>query len=120
MKYSIKPIDGNILVVEADTLLYGYENNKLLREIEGKIEEGHNRFIISLANIDYINSLGLSLIISVLTKSRNTGGETIVCCVNSKIDQVLAMMKLKSIFTICDNLEVAIEAFKKEEEPILS
>ena len=120
MKYSFTPIKGDILIIEVDNLLSGYDNNLLLREVERKIETGSNRFIINLSGIKYMNSLGLSFMIAVLTKSRNVGGETVICNVNSKIDQLLTIMKLKSIFSVCDDLESAIQVFNQEEQPVLS
>ena len=120
MKYSFTPVQGDILIIESDNLLSGYENNKLLREVESKIEAGTNRFIINLSGIKYMNSLGLSFMIAVLTKSRSAGGETVICNVNSKIDELLAIMKLKSIFNVCDNLDAAIQIFNQEEQVVLS
>jgi anti-sigma B factor antagonist len=120
MKYSFTPVEGNILVIESDNLLSGYDNNHLLREVESKIEAGSNRFIINLAGIKYMNSLGLSFMIAVLTKSRSAGGETVICNVNSKIDQLLAIMKLKSIFSVRDDIESAIQVFNQEEQLVLS
>ncbi len=120
MKYSFTPIEGDILVIESDNLLSGYDNNILLREVESKIEAGLHRFIINLSGIKYMNSLGLSFMIAVLTKSRSAGGETVICNVNAKIDELLAIMKLKSIFSVCDDLESAIQVFNQEEQAVLS
>ena len=72
----------------------------------------HKYFIISLEELAFINSVGLSFLIAVLTKSRNAGGETIIVNVNEKITQLLVMTKLHSIFTVCDSTEAGIKALQ--------
>ena len=113
MKYTFTPHD-NILVLNVDNLLMAYENTRLLRDTESKIEEGHHHYIIDLNTIQYMNSVGLSFMIAVLTKSRNVGGETIITGVSPKIDELLAVTKLKSIFTTCDTVENAIKLLKTQ------
>lgn len=108
MKYTFST-QGDITILKADTLLLAYENIALLKEIEEKISEGCVYFIIDLSEMKYMNSIGLSFMIAVLTKSRNAGGETVIVNVLDKIDQLLAVTKLKSIFTVCKNETEAVQ-----------
>jgi anti-sigma B factor antagonist len=93
-----------------NTLMYDYENRQLLREIESLIKDGFHYFVIDLSQLKLMNSVGLSFLIAVLTKSRNAGGETIITSVSDKISQLLTITKLNSIFIVCDNLEEGLEA----------
>ncbi|MGB0861341.1 MAG: STAS domain-containing protein [Saprospiraceae bacterium] len=112
MKYQLKKIE-EIHILTVDNLMMDYENHRLLREIENMInEDSHKYFIISLEELAFINSVGLSFLIAVLTKSRNAGGETIIVNVNEKITQLLVMTKLHSIFTVCDSTEAGIKALQ--------
>jgi anti-anti-sigma factor len=112
MKYELKKVE-DIYILTVDNLMMDYENHRLLKEIEGMIiEDSHKHFIISLEELAFINSVGLSFLIAVLTKSRNAGGETIIVNVNEKITQLLVMTKLHSIFTVCDSTEDGIKALR--------
>ncbi len=59
-----------------------------------------------------MNSVGLSFLIAVLTKSRNAGGETVITNVSDKIRELLTVTKLQSIFTVCTNVEQGVEILK--------
>jgi anti-sigma B factor antagonist len=120
MKYTLTPTEGSLIIISSDNLLYSYENNLLLKEVEKRIKDGLNRFIIDLSGIKYMNSLGLSFMIAVLTKSRNVGGETVIANVSPKIAELLAVMKLKSIFTVCEDIEAAIDFFETENNMVQS
>ena len=112
MKYEFKKT-GEIYTLTVDNLMMDYENHRLLREVESMIiEDSHKYFIISLEKLAFINSVGLSFLIAVLTKSRNAGGETIIVNVNEKITQLLVMTKLHSIFTVCDSTEDGIKTLQ--------
>lgn len=112
MKYKFKEVE-EIHILTVDSLMMDYENHRLLKEIEGMIiEDSHKYFIISLEELEFINSVGLSFLIAVLTKSRNAGGETIIVNVNEKITQLLVMTKLHSIFTVCDSTEDGIKTLQ--------
>ena len=115
MKYTF-PLHDSILVLNVDNLLMAYENYRLLRDIEGQIEAGFHFFVIDLSTIEYMNSVGLSFMIAVLTKSRNVGGETIIANVSKKIDELLAVTKLKSIFTTCTSVENALQILKAQNQ----
>ena len=102
MKYTFQQ-DQTIQILTVDNLMLDYENSLLLKEVEILISEDSKYFLINLEKLDFINSVGLSFLIAVLTKSRNAGGETVITNVSAKITQLLAITKLKSIFTVCEN-----------------
>lgn len=113
MNYTFEQ-NQDIQVLTVDNLMMDYENHRLLREIETLIEEGHQYFLINLEKLDYINSVGLSFLIAVLTKSRNVGGEMVITNVSSKITQLLMITKLKSIFTVCQSQEDGMKALTNQ------
>ena len=104
----------DILILRVDNLMLDYENTRLLREVEQHIEGGYIQYIIDLSLLKMINSVGLSFLIAVLTKSRNQGGETIIANISPQINQILAITKLQSIFTVATSTEEAIEIMEQE------
>lgn len=109
MEYQLNQEDG-VYVLSMNTLMYDYENRQLLREVESLIQDGFHYFVIDLSQLNLMNSVGLSFLIAVLTKSRNAGGETIITSVSAKISQLLTITKLNSIFIVCDSCEEGVEA----------
>jgi anti-sigma B factor antagonist len=59
-----------------------------------------------------MNSSGLGVLITVLTKLRNKGGEVVLLNPSEQVKKLLLITKLNNIFNIFDSKEEA-EAFLK-------
>ena len=113
MTHTIELKEG-VHIIRLEKLYTEYENKGILEEIEELILEDYDQFILDLSLLKYLNSAGFSLMIAILTKSRNVGGETVMININEKIDKLLVMMKLKNVFQICESEEIAIKYLTKE------
>ena len=82
------------------------ELEELANLVKTRILEKKNYFIIDLGEVSYINSNGLGVLVQLLTKIRNNGGELYISNVSKKIDELLVTTKLKSIFTIAPVNEI--------------
>ncbi|MDQ3047811.1 MAG: STAS domain-containing protein [Bacteroidota bacterium] len=85
----------------------------LLEEVERSISENNNRILMNLENLRYLNSSGLNVLINILTKARKSGGDVAICCVNSKITELLVITKLTHVFNVCPNQEKALALLNK-------
>lgn len=85
----------------------------LLEEIEETIEKNENKFLLNLVDLKYLNSSGLNVIINILTKARKAGGDVAICNVNKKINELLIITKLNSVFNVCDNVDEGIAILNK-------
>jgi anti-sigma B factor antagonist len=104
---------GNYAIVEmSGNLIEKNQATPLLDDVASLISKGITSFVISMENFKYLNSNGLNVLITILTKSRKAGGDTAICCVSDKIKELLIITKLNSVFTITDNLTAAIQQFQ--------
>ncbi len=85
----------------------------LLEEIDAAIEKNENKILLNLAELKYLNSSGLNVIINILTRARKSGGDVAICNVNKKITELLIITKLNSVFNVCDSVEKGIEILNK-------
>lgn len=100
--------ENNLLVVSLQGNLIGKEQTiGFFEELENEINEGAENIIIDLAEMQYLNSTGLSIFIRILTMVRNNGGDVVVVNVPEKINKLLVITKLNSVFNIKDNVENA-------------
>lgn len=83
----------------------------LIREFESLIESGTNRYLMSLEDLEYVNSTGLNLLIGMFTSARNSGGELVIGSISPKVRKLMVMTKLDSIFKIYDSVAEAAENF---------
>ena len=55
--------------------------------------------------LEYINSSGFNNLLKILTNSRNIGGDTFLCNINSVIETLLITTKLNTIFKVENQIE---------------
>lgn len=81
----------------------------LLKAVENLVAANKTKIALNLENLKYINSSGLNTLIQLLTKTRNSGGETVIYNMNKKINELLLITKLNTLFKI---VETEAEALK--------
>jgi len=85
---------------------------ELIKNIEELIEGANCKVIMNLSELKYMNSSGLNVLIQLLTKTRIKGGDSVIYNVNKKINELLIITKLNSLFKIASTKEEAIELLK--------
>ena len=87
------------------------EGNEFMHVIDTMMEEGHNKFILELSELKYMNSTGLNILINLLTKTRKNGGDLVISGISKKVKELLIITKLNSVFTVTDTTEEAVARF---------
>jgi anti-sigma B factor antagonist len=88
------------------------QSTDLMNAIEKYIQNGENKFALDLSELSYMNSSGLNILITILTKARKSGGEVAICNVTQKVKQLLVITKLNSVFNVSESLEEAMNKLK--------
>jgi anti-sigma B factor antagonist len=78
---------------------------KLVEVVSDAIEEGAKTFVIDLSGVRYISSSGIGLLITMLTKMRNIGGEMYLTSPSEHVKKLLIITKLNNIFSVFDSLK---------------
>ncbi|TDQ15286.1 anti-sigma B factor antagonist [Algoriphagus boseongensis] len=95
---------ANYLFIQGD--LIGDEiGPKLVELVSDAIQEGAKTFVIDLSEVRYISSSGIGLLITMLTKMRNVGGEVYLTSPSEHVKKLLIITKLNNIFTVFDSVE---------------
>ncbi len=110
--YSISEKGAYAIVEMSGNLIEKNQATPLLDDVAALITKGITSFVISMENFKYLNSNGLNVLITILTKSRKAGGDTTICSISDKIKELLIITKLNSVFTIAENLPAAIKQFQ--------
>lgn len=76
---------------------------------------GHNvpTCIVDISALRYINSSGIGVLITILTKFRNKGGEVYLMNPSENVKKLLAITKLNAIFQVVKSEGEAIALSKK-------
>jgi anti-sigma B factor antagonist len=98
--------DSNYLWVDIRGKLIIEEDGKnMFEQINSNINEECSKIVLNLKDLEYINSSGFNNLLKILTKSRNLGGDTFLCNINSVIETLLITTKLNTIFKVENKIE---------------
>jgi|APLak6261662433_1056034.scaffolds.fasta_scaffold00222_2 anti-sigma B factor antagonist len=102
----------NVFLLQGE-LIDRNQATEMMQEIETAISKDETKIVLNLAELKYLNSSGLNVLINILTKARKAGGDVAICNVNKKITELLVITKLNSVFNVCDSEEKAISILNK-------
>jgi anti-sigma B factor antagonist len=111
MKLSDREDKGVVILEPKGKIMGGPESTVLHDKLHELINQGKKKVIIDLAKVDWMNSTGLGILISGLTTMRNNGGELKLSNVTEKIQSLLTITKLITIFETFDTVDQAVQSF---------
>ena len=113
MSVKSKKVDNNIaVVVVKGKLMGGPETDACHQKVKEMITDGHNNVIIDLSNVKWLNSRGLGMLMACFTSCKNSGGEMKIAGATEKVNSLLMMTKLMTIFESFDNADQAVGSFR--------
>lgn len=113
--YSVSEIEKNIKVLRlSGRLIERNQALQMIEEVEEWTENGSVKVVIDLEKLEYMNSSGLNILITLLTKARKSGGEAIIANESDIIKNLLVITKLNHVFTIAENMENGVEILKNK------
>jgi len=92
-------------------IVLGDEIGQLRMAVRGLVAEGKKKIILNLAGVDYIDSSGVGELVGCFTTLRNAGGELKLLNLSQKVQDVLHVTKLYTVFDIKDDEFQAVKSF---------
>jgi anti-sigma B factor antagonist len=96
-------------------IVFGEEADELRRVILGLLNETR-RIVINLAEIEYIDSSGLGVLVASFISARNRGAEIKFAALSPRVRGVLTTTKVDRFFEIYASSEQAIKSFHSHLE----
>ncbi|CAA6822664.1 MAG: Unknown protein [uncultured Sulfurovum sp.] len=102
----ITKLDNKQVMVEINREKLDVLNMKALKESMFKVvSDGHINLIINLKQITFIDSSGLSVLISLFKQLKTLEGSLKLCGLNDQPAELLEITQLDKIFTISDSCD---------------
>lgn len=102
------------VIIELKGNVMGGEDTKNFTDLLHKlIDENKLNVIVDLSNVKFMNSSGLGMLISGLTTMKKVNGHFKLACVSDKIESLLIITKLITIFDTFDSVDAAVKSFSK-------
>lgn len=104
-------IKNNLLVIKFSGDLIGENNNVQVTEVVAEtIQQKIKTCVIDISGLRYINSSGIGLLITILTKFRNKGGEVYLMQPSESVQKLLVITKLNAIFHIIQSEDEVLKS----------
>jgi anti-sigma B factor antagonist len=107
-EYSVTKNNGYAVIELSGNLIEKGQAIPLLEKAEELSKDSCNKWAIDLEKLIYMNSSGLNTLIQLLTKARVAGGEAVLYNMNKKINELILITKLHTLFKIADNRQDAL------------
>ena len=86
--------------------------DNMIGTLDQELGQGHTAVVLDLAALQYMNSTGLNILINVLTRTRNAGGDVVLAGLSQGVKQLFVVTKLDSVFTITADVPSALAHFR--------
>jgi len=101
--------EGNYAIISmSGNLIEKGQAISLLEKAEELTTQNCSQWIIDLEKLIYMNSSGLNTLIQLLTKARVAGGEAVLFNMNKKINELILITKLHTLFKVAESREDAL------------
>jgi anti-sigma B factor antagonist len=112
-----RTING-VTVLDLDGNLALDDNARFRKYVSGAIDAGVRKLIVNLERVKYMDSSGLGELISCYTTLQRVNGRVKLLHLNNRLQYLMAITKLDSIFEAFDSESVAVSSFAPFTERI--
>jgi len=107
------PIPAGAQIIDVSGKIMGGEETTMFHgRIHEYITQNKKKIVVDLAKVEWMNSVGLGMLISALTTVKNAGGRLVLANITT-IESVLTITRLINVFEHFDSRKEAIEALRK-------
>lgn len=112
MKVKTSEKYGALIVELKGNVMGGPEAQEFHDIIHKAIEESKKNVIVDLAEVKFMNSSGLGMLISGFTSIKNAGGNMKLANATDKINSLLVITKLITIFEHYNSVDEAVKSYQ--------
>ncbi|MDZ7658332.1 STAS domain-containing protein [Fodinibius sp.] len=118
MKFNVSERYNCVVIEFKGNVMGGPDAVKLNEKLHELIEEDRTNVVADLSKVKFMNSSGLGMLIGGLTTMRKAGGDLRIANATDKIESLLVVTKLITVFKHFKSLEEAVKSYgnSKEEE----
>ncbi len=111
MTTSTRQVGGVTVVDISGRIVLGEESAALRSLVSELLSKGHKKILFNLGDVDYIDSSGLGHLVSAFTSVQKQGGELKLLKLTKKVEDVMQITRLYTVFDIMDDEAAAVRSF---------
>ena len=103
---------GDVTVLELEGRLVLDDGDTVFREtINGLMDRNHLKLVVNLADVSYIDSAGIGVLVGRYLGVRRRGGDMKLANLTARSHRVMTITQLLNVFDCYDSVEEAVRAF---------
>ncbi len=114
MNVSVRQVDDVTILRPSGKILGGPESDVLRDELDRALARGDRKILVDLAEVPWMNSAGLGILLSAYARMKDLGGRVRFCGVGERVLGILRTTKLLTVLDVLDDEETGIQSFVVE------
>ena len=103
---------GNVTIVDlSGKLTLGEATQRLHDKVNSLVQQGRKSIVLNLADVSSVDSGGLGELVRTLTTMQKHGGSLKVANLPKRIQDLLVMTRLVTVFDTYDDEKAAVQSF---------
>ncbi len=104
---------GSVTVLDMSGKVTLGEDGTLLKDkLQSLLHQGKKNMVLNLAQVSYVDSAGLGALVSAYTTVTREGGSLKLVNVTKRLEDLLSITKLLTVFETFDSEDEALRSFK--------
>jgi anti-sigma B factor antagonist len=107
-----KRVQGGVTILDVEGKITIGKGDVALREaVQQALAEGATKLLIDLADVTMIDSSGVGELVSAFTTVTNRGGKLKLLNLPPKVNDILQITQLITVFEVFDNVNEAVASY---------
>lgn len=102
---------GPVTVVDLSGKLVSTENGRVKEAVTTLVQQGTKQIVLNLGNVSYVDSSGLGELVACHGTATRGGGTVKLANAGKRIQDLLVMTKLLTVFDCHESEEAAVQSF---------
>ena len=104
---------GDVTILDLEgNLIVGEESDKLSSTARRLIGEGKRKLLLNLAGVNYVDSNGIGIIVSILVALGRAGGQLKLTSASPRVREVLGVTRLLTILDVYNDELTALNDYR--------
>ena len=112
MKTNVNEKYGCVIIELKGNVMGGPSTEEFSDLLHSLVDKEKTNVIVDLGKVKFMNSSGLGMLIGGLTTMKKDGGDIRICRADNKIESLLVVTKLITVFKHFKTLDKAVESYE--------
>jgi anti-sigma B factor antagonist len=113
MSFKVSERYNSVVLEFKGNVMGGPDAVTLNEQLHELIDQNKKNIVVDLGKVKFMNSSGLGMLIGALTTMRNAGGDLRIANATDKIESLLIITKLITVFQHFKSVDEAVASFKE-------